>query len=182
MQGFPGELRFFVGDLCEGRTVKVGTLAANGEFFGREQALSGIEDLLSLRGHGESHGSDEQWNLQKLQAFVESRGSFVFVAEETIPLGVLLARSSGEEAEVYELLVAPQRRREGVAENLMALTIETFGKSGVSVLHLEVREGNEAARAFYKKQSFLEVGRRHRYYKEPLDNAVLMKREIKVIK
>ena len=52
-------------------------------------------------------------------------------------------------------------------------------KVGISVIGLEVREGNENAIMLYKKFGFETVGNRKNYYKNPTENAVLMDLRLK---
>ena len=47
-------------------------------------------------------------------------------------------------------------------------------EKGVSVIHLEVRSGNAAARAFYEKEGFTVDGVRKNYYRDPVEDAVNM--------
>ena len=47
-----------------------------------------------------------------------------------------------------------------------------------STIYLEVRESNEAASQFYLKNGFEEYGRRAKYYKDPIEDAVLMFKDI----
>ena len=44
-------------------------------------------------------------------------------------------------------------------------------------IFLEVRESNKAALLFYQKEKFIEIARRKNYYHEPVENAIVMKRE-----
>jgi ribosomal-protein-alanine N-acetyltransferase len=48
-------------------------------------------------------------------------------------------------------------------------------KNGALAILLEVRESNAAARALYAKVGFREEGRRPRYYRDPDEDAVLMR-------
>jgi [ribosomal protein S18]-alanine N-acetyltransferase len=67
--------------------------------------------------------------------------------------------------------VAPEYRRRGAgAELVRSLTTGT----AISVF-LEVREGNQAARVFYKTLGFQEVGVRPGYYASPPESAIVMK-------
>jgi len=45
-------------------------------------------------------------------------------------------------------------------------------------VELEVRAGSLGARRLYEGLGFVEVGRRVRYYDEPVDDAVLMRLEL----
>ena len=51
---------------------------------------------------------------------------------------------------------------------------------GVTAVWLEVRESNTAARRLYEKASFAPVGIREKYYSAPVENAVMMKKELEL--
>jgi ribosomal-protein-alanine N-acetyltransferase len=55
----------------------------------------------------------------------------------------------------------------------MRAVIARWQKSGSTVLLLEVRQSNAAARALYAKHGFHETGRRRAYYRDPDEDAVL---------
>ena len=48
----------------------------------------------------------------------------------------------------------------------------------VRTVYLEVRESNRAARTLYDADGFEPVGRRRRYYRSPVEDALVLKREI----
>jgi ribosomal protein S18 acetylase RimI-like enzyme/glycosyltransferase involved in cell wall biosynthesis len=64
------------------------------------------------------------------------------------------------EAELLNIAVHPERRREGVAGRL----IEEILAGPERQIHLEVRESNRAAIGFYESYGFRRCGRRPRYY------------------
>ena len=51
-------------------------------------------------------------------------------------------------------------------------------KRGISVLYLEVRESNRAARELYRACGFEECGVRKGFYRRPTEDAVLMNYKI----
>ena len=53
-----------------------------------------------------------------------------------------------------------------------------YQEIGVDTIYLEIRESNEAAYQFYLKNGFEEYGRRAKYYKDPIEDAILMFCEI----
>jgi ribosomal-protein-alanine N-acetyltransferase len=73
-----------------------------------------------------------------------------------------------EEIEILNVAVARRFRRCGVASALLA----NLPKATV---FLEVREGNSAARAFYRKAGFTEAGLRRAYYSHPTEGAIVMR-------
>lgn len=77
------------------------------------------------------------------------------------------------EAEILNLAVWPERRRQGVATRLLESVLAEPGYSWF----LEVRESNLAARKLYEKMGFREVGRRPCYYQDTGEPAVVMRRD-----
>lgn len=83
-----------------------------------------------------------------------------------------------DEAEILEVAVAGNLRREGIASGLMTEILDWCKQNGISQIFLEVRESNCAARNYYKKFDFVENGFRKNYYKNPPENAVLMSKKL----
>jgi ribosomal-protein-alanine N-acetyltransferase len=93
-------------------------------------------------------------------------------------VGYVLALVVGEEAELADLAVAPRARRRGIGRMLLERIVEQLRADGVRSLYLEVRESNVAARTLYLAHAFAAVGRRRGYYRHPVEDALLLKREI----
>ena len=51
---------------------------------------------------------------------------------------------------------------------------------GVRTAFLEVRESNSAARALYNSRGFIEIGRRSKYYRRPVEDALVLRRSLEV--
>jgi ribosomal protein S18 acetylase RimI-like enzyme len=100
-----------------------------------------------------------------------SYSCLVAVGKERV-LGFIVCRQAGDgEAEILNLAIAPDARRQGVATLLVEEVIA--GRPGA--LFLEVRSRNTAARNFYQKIGFTEVGRRRGYYQSPPDDGIVMR-------
>jgi ribosomal-protein-alanine N-acetyltransferase len=91
-------------------------------------------------------------------------------------VGYLSARRALDELHVLSLGVDPARRREGAASALLLAALTGAGAAGARLAHLEVREGNGAALAFYGRFGFRAVGRRRRYYPDGEDALLLCAR------
>ena len=92
--------------------------------------------------------------------------------------GYVVALVVGPEAEIADLAVAPDSRRRGIGRALLARALSELAERGVRTLFLEVRESNTAARTLYESSGFRSVGRRRGYYRQPVEDALLLKREI----
>jgi ribosomal protein S18 acetylase RimI-like enzyme/glycosyltransferase involved in cell wall biosynthesis len=98
-------------------------------------------------------------------------GCIVAVGEERV-LGFIAFRPTGDgEAEILNLAVAPESRLQGVA----TLLVEEVVTRRPGTLFLEVRSSNSAARNFYQKLGFSEVGLRRGYYQSPDDDGIVMR-------
>ena len=80
-----------------------------------------------------------------------------------------------DEAELANLAVAPDRRRQGIGRYLLDAAMVEAVAGGAASLYLEVRESNVAARALYGARGFVAVGRRPSYYRNPAEDALLLR-------
>ena len=92
-------------------------------------------------------------------------------------VGYVVALVVAPDAEIADLAVAPEARRRGVGRALLARALDALADLGVRAVHLEVRESNRAARTLYESAGFRAVGRRRGYYRQPVEDALLLRRE-----
>ncbi|MCU0657071.1 MAG: ribosomal protein S18-alanine N-acetyltransferase [Polyangiaceae bacterium] len=90
------------------------------------------------------------------------------------PEGFLLAWYLAGDLEIQTVAVDPARRREGLGRALVGAALVEARALGCERVLLEVRAGNEGARALYRGAGFTEDGLRRRYYSDPEEDAVLM--------
>ena len=82
-----------------------------------------------------------------------------------------------DETDMMNLAVTPQFRRQGVGEALVNALVASLKELGSRCLTLEVRDSNVPARALYAKLGFAEVGRRRGYYRDPREDALILRKE-----
>lgn len=120
------------------------------------------------------------WSAEEITKDVTAGGNvYVAVAEtggEKAGYGEI--RIVADEAQIYNIAIAPEYRKQGIGEALLTHLIEAGRERGCTLVTLEVRAGNEAAMALYKKLGFREVGRRKGYYAKGGEDAVLMDLEL----
>jgi ribosomal-protein-alanine acetyltransferase len=116
------------------------------------------------------------WRAQDL-AKLESAGvrAWVEVGDGRI-VGAVAMRDAAGDAEVLNLAVAADWRRQGIGKRLMEAALHAAMEHGASRVFLEVRESNAGARAFYARLGFSQDGRRANYYRDPREDALLLSR------
>ena len=89
--------------------------------------------------------------------------------------GYLFSMAVAGEGELHRIAVLPEYRRLGLARKMMDTFLAWLSEESCETAFLEVREGNEAAVSLYKRSGFSEVGRRRAYYKNPTEDALILK-------
>jgi ribosomal-protein-alanine N-acetyltransferase len=114
-------------------------------------------------------------------AFLQALGSsscYLRVArKDHRVIGYLVGYVAGPEIHIANVAVSPGFRRQGVAKELL-YDILGNGDLGCSRAILDVRESNHAAIALYKGLGFRMIGRRPRYYRRPVEDALVMRKEM----
>ncbi|MCE2941310.1 MAG: ribosomal protein S18-alanine N-acetyltransferase [Gemmatimonadota bacterium] len=91
-------------------------------------------------------------------------------------LGFVALRTMADEGEILNVAVAPAARRSGVGRALVRHALASAAAAGAFSVFLEVRPSNAAALTLYRSFGFVEVGRRHRYYRAPVEDALVLRR------
>lgn len=79
-----------------------------------------------------------------------------------------------DEGQITNIAVKKAFRNRGIGSMILNELINWAKDNEIAVIGLEVRAGNEEALALYRKFGFEAVGRRKNYYREPVEDAVLM--------
>jgi ribosomal-protein-alanine N-acetyltransferase len=92
--------------------------------------------------------------------------------------GYVIARAIAGEGEILNLAVAPEVRGRQLGGRLLDAMLERLRQAAVREVFLEVRERNAAARRLYLSRGFEEVGRRGRYYRHPVEDAIVLRLDL----
>jgi ribosomal-protein-alanine N-acetyltransferase len=153
------------------RLRRAGRLVTDAPFRIRPAQAADIPALVAL----ERIAFSDPWSPGDF-ADCRAAGWPILVAEnDTGVVAYVVGRAVLDEAEILNLAVAVPARRRGIARALVRDLIAAFAERGVSSLFLEVRESNHAARGLYASFGFREVGRRQRYYHQPVEDAVVLR-------
>lgn len=88
--------------------------------------------------------------------------------------GYAVSWSRRRGAQLGNLAVAPERRREGLGRRLVRTAVRAAAADGAEHLLLEVRESNRAALRLYRTAGFRLLGRKRGYYRCPVEDALVM--------
>ena len=81
------------------------------------------------------------------------------------------------ETDMMNVAVTADFRRRGIGEQLVTALVEELKTIDSHCLTLEVRASNTSAQAMYEKLGFAEIGRRPRYYQNPKEDALILRKE-----
>ena len=95
---------------------------------------------------------------------------------ETV-VGYIGSQTAAGETDVMNVAVHPDHRRRGIAQILIEILIRDLKQRGSCALMLEVRASNEPAKQLYDKLGFREVGCRKNYYRNPKEDALILRKE-----
>ena len=79
-----------------------------------------------------------------------------------------------DECQINNIAVSPFVRRKRIGTLLLDTCLQATQAKGIRRWTLEVRSGNEAAKALYKCSGFREDSVRKAYYDDPVEDALLM--------
>ena len=88
-------------------------------------------------------------------------------------------RLAADELHLLKIAVSPAWRGRGIATRLLERCFAISEKRGAASVHLEVRPTNTAAIELYLKLGFEVVGKRHKYYDDTKEDALLMMKNLK---
>ena len=120
----------------------------------------------------------DPWSEKSIASELENALSLWLVAVEgDVVIGYVGSQTVLGWTDMMNVAVHPDHRRKGVGERLVLALEEALKELESTCLTLEVRASNEPAKALYEKLGFTEVGRRKNYYRNPKEDALIMRKE-----
>ena len=100
--------------------------------------------------------------------------------EDGTVLGYVGSQTVLGETDMMNVAVSPEARRRGIAQGLICALVEELKRGGSRCLALEVRASNLPAIRLYEKLGFFQAGRRPNYYRNPKEDALILRKEWQV--
>jgi len=145
----------------------------------RPASLADIPALAEI----ERGAFSDPWTAEQLREALSWTGAIAFVAEDADGLaGYVLGRVVVDEAEILSIATVARRRRQGVGRALLETALNAIVGKGAHAVWLEVRVSNEAARVMYERAGFVAAGLRRGYYRQPPEDALVLRRELAAVR
>ena len=120
----------------------------------------------------------DPWSEKSIETELSCRLSVWLVAlEGEQVVGYVGSQTVIDESDMMNIAVHPGFRRRGIAEALVAELEAALRQRGSRALTLEVRDSNAPAIALYEKLGFSQVGLRKNYYRNPKEDARILRKE-----
>jgi ribosomal-protein-alanine N-acetyltransferase len=121
----------------------------------------------------------DPWSLNAFKSDLNNEMAWPIAATHE---GIVIAYSClyivANEMQIGNFAVAPEYRKRGIGRLLMNQVMSLANERKCEVIFLEVRESNKSAQALYGSFNFKPVGRRTGYYRSPVENAIIMIKEL----
>ena len=120
----------------------------------------------------------DPWSEKSIASELENKLALWLVAlNDDRVAGYVGSQTVVGETDMMNVAVHPDFRRQGIAEALVLALVAELQKIGSNCLTLEVRASNEPARQLYEKLGFYQIGRRPKYYRNPREDALILRKE-----
>ena len=120
----------------------------------------------------------DPWSENSIASELNNPLSLWLVAQDGQQVaGYVGSQSVMGEADMMNIAVSSGYRRMGIAQELVERLVAALREQDVHSLTLEVRASNEPAKALYSKLGFRQVGCRPNYYRNPKEDALILRKE-----
>ncbi len=133
----------------------------------------------------------EQLAELERQYFTDPWSASAFTSELRNPLSLWLVCVEGDcvlgyvgsqsvlpEADIMNVAVKAEYRRQGIAKELMSSLVAMLRERDITSISLEVRASNVSAISLYEKLGFFPIGKRPAYYRHPKEDALILRKEL----
>ena len=121
---------------------------------------------------------NDPWSENSIASELENPLSCWLVAVEGDQVvGYVGSQTVLDGSDMMNIAVSPNFRRQGIAESLINELVSLLQARNSLCLILEVRASNAPAITLYEKMGFYEIGRRRNYYRNPKEDALILRKD-----
>lgn len=137
-----------------------------------------VEDSAAI-AEMEHQTFSDAWSEKAILDTLRNPKTICLVAEKIGKIvGYCIVYTADDEADIARIAVLKESRRFGVASELIHALDVICWENQIQIIMLDVRVSNDDARTFYEKHGFTQDGIRENYYKNPIEDAILMSRAV----
>ena len=137
-----------------------------------------VEDAAAI-AEMEHQTFSDAWSEKAILDTLRNPKTICLVAEKIGKIvGYCIVYTADDEADIARIAVLKESRRFGIASELIHALDVICWENQIQIIMLDVRVSNDGARAFYEKHGFTQDGIRENYYKNPMEDAILMSRAV----
>lgn len=137
----------------------------------RSEDISQLAELEKICFH-------DPWSVSAFSYELNNPLSLWLVAADgDIVAGYVGSQTVMGESDMMNIAVSPNYRRQGLAQQLIVKLVEMLCQRQSHSLTLEVRKSNLPAISLYRKLDFMQIGCRPNYYRNPKEDAFIMRKE-----
>ena len=126
----------------------------------------------------ESATFSDPWSLESFEKEANAKDHIYLVAEDDGAIaGYCGCWNVCGEGQIYNVAVREDMRGKGLGRKLMTEILKEGEEAGITAFTLEVRLGNEPAKALYHSLGFEDAGIRKNFYESPTEDAIIMWRK-----
>jgi ribosomal-protein-alanine N-acetyltransferase len=136
----------------------------------RKLLLDDVETIVDI----EKENTEHPWSSPHFSSSIVDKNTLStgLVVEQKL-IGYVLALVVPESADLLNIGIHPNYKRQGYGEALLTNLLVQLKESAVNTLILEVRVENHIAINFYQKQGFEGIGTREKYYSNREDAKIM---------
>lgn len=144
------------------------------QFVFPEEVLLSSEQIHQLAEASYSNGSP--WTAENFSTDLEAPFvGYGFAIKHQKAIGFIGYHHFLGEAEITNFGVDHAYKNQGIGSQFLGACLNHLSENGMEQLFLEVRSGNKAAIAVYQKLDFEKVAVRKAYYRNPVEDAQVMR-------
>ncbi|EJU07532.1 ribosomal protein S18-alanine N-acetyltransferase [Fusobacterium hwasookii] len=138
----------------------------------RKLAINDVDYIEQIFNLEKEIFKNSAFTKESTENLIKEDNSFIYtyLIDEKV-CGYLMVLDIIDVYEILAIATIEEYRNNGIAQELL-------DKIKTKDIFLEVRESNQVAINFYKKNKFKEISVRKNYYSEPNENAIIMKLEV----
>ncbi|MEZ7629069.1 ribosomal protein S18-alanine N-acetyltransferase [Pauljensenia sp. 20925_1_91] len=139
--------------------------------------VAGPDDLELFAALEAEVFAEDPWTPYMIAEELSSPASRYWIAadESGDVVGYGGAKVGGDQADVMTIGVRAHARGRGIGATILDELLAWSREAGAREIFLDVRPSNEGAIGLYESRGFVEIGRRPRYFRNPVEEAVEMR-------